>query len=88
MHPVRYDTYYRGNEMSDVGHLVVGALSVLFIAAVIFGLIVVISKYARSQGYGTGPQQPQEPIDIAKSRYAKGEITKEEFEQLKKDLSA
>lgn len=39
----------------------------------------------------SGPAAPtpssSSPLDIAKARYARGEITKEQFEQLKRDLS-
>jgi len=36
----------------------------------------------------TRPSPPahQSPLDIAKARYARGEITHEQYEQLKKDL--
>ncbi len=48
--------------------------------AVIILLIFLIIKWARPVGTGEGP------LDILKKRYAKGEITKDEFEQKKKDL--
>jgi putative membrane protein len=33
------------------------------------------------------PTDKQNPLDIAKESYAKGEITKEQYEQIKRDLS-
>ncbi|MCH7528041.1 MAG: SHOCT domain-containing protein [Candidatus Marinimicrobia bacterium] len=41
-----------------------------------------------SPGRGSGSGGPEAPMDILKTRFAKGEITKEEFEQMKGDLSS
>ncbi len=49
------------------------------IALIVWGVKKVTERSSR-----TGNQSP---LDIAKERYAKGEITKEEFERIKKDLS-
>jgi putative membrane protein len=53
---------------------------------VIIGLIVwgVIAFSRRGVSTYNGRQ---DPLDIAKERYARGEITKEQFEQIKKDLT-
>ncbi len=59
------------------------AFWVLIIALIVWG----IRKLAGSGSSGSGTRQKRDPLDIAKERYAKGEISKQEFEQIKKDLS-
>ena len=54
---------------------------VVGIILVIVGAVTSGAKQDESQ-----LEDDDEPIQILKERYAKGEITKEEFEQMKKDL--
>ncbi len=68
-----------------IGWLVRGAL----FALVIVGLIALAAAIARPSH--VTPMTPvsaanQTPLDILKTRYARGEITKEQYEQLKRDL--
>ncbi len=56
----------------------------LFLIAIIIWLLISQSNRYRDQLRMN--QHPESPIDIIKKRYARGEITKEQFEQMKKDL--
>ena len=49
------------------------------IALIVWG----ISRLSRRNGSSI----KRAPLDMAKERYAKGEISREEFEQIKQDLS-
>jgi putative membrane protein len=64
-------------------------LAMMVFAAVLLIIIivvptVVIIRLLKSHDNNTPSRAA--PLDTAKMRYAKGEISKEEFEQLKKDL--
>lgn len=55
---------------------------VIFWGLLIVGLIFLI-RYLTGTAKGTGGESA---LDILKKRYARGEITKQEFEEKKKDL--
>lgn len=59
---------------------------ILFWGLVIFGLICAVRWLAGLGKSDDGKEPSQKPLDILKARYAKGEIDKEQFEQMKKDL--
>jgi putative membrane protein len=51
------------------------------------GLIALIAWGITRLTRGVSHIPKHDPLDVAKERYARGEITKTDFEQLKKDLS-
>ena len=55
---------------------------------IIIGLVVYLIVKLTTQKGGEGPHGPSQetPMDILKKRYARGEISKEEFDRMKKDL--
>lgn len=55
---------------------------ILVIALIVWG----VRKLVEHGDSKSRPSEKRDPLEIAKERYAKGEISKEEFEQIKKDL--
>ncbi len=64
--------------------LIGGLMMLLFWGGIIFLIFWLLRRQTWHEGYGSGRR---DPLDIAKERYARGEITKEQFEQIKKDLA-
>jgi len=70
------------DHMMDYGYGFGGMLMwIIFIA--IFGVLIYFLMQA-AKGRG---QAGETPLEILKKRYAKGEVTKEEFDRMKKDIS-
>ncbi len=58
-------------------------MMVIFGVLVVVGIVVLI-KWLLSQS--PGKRSSQSALEILKKRYTRGEITKEEFEKIKKDI--
>ena len=74
-------TYHQPNPAVQIAFLV---MIVVFWAVVVYGLVMFINKYAKNND---AKGKADDALNIAKTRYAKGEISKDEFSALKKDLS-
>lgn len=71
-----------GGWMWGVGMWVGGLAMLVFWGALIVGAILVV----RHLGGMPGSDVRTSPLDILKRRYASGEITREQYEQTRKDL--
>ena len=61
----------------------IGILGLIFWILVIIGLVLLIKYLWKSGG---AKIEQESALEILKKRYARGEISKEEFEEKKKDL--
>ena len=62
------------------------ALFMGFGAFVVAGLALIVVWAARQGDHGE-TDRGRSPLDIAKDRYARGELTREQYEQLHRDLT-
>jgi putative membrane protein len=74
--------------MDGMSMMVWGLLSFLFGLLVLF-LFVLAVAYAVKRVWGGGPStltRGESALDLLKKRYARGEISQEEFERIKREI--
>ncbi len=70
-------------------HMWWGGMWMIFPPLLFFLALILIPLYFWQRGNSctSSKDNPETPLEILKKRYAKGEITKEQFEQMKQDIS-
>ena len=75
---------WSGMEGIGWGWIGLGLVHMLLFWALVILVLGALVKWLAGDGR---PFSEQRAIDILKARYAKGELTREQFEQLKRDLA-
>ena len=58
----------------------------IFFVAIVIGVILLIVWLVKISGYSVNDKNSTQSLEILKERYAKGELTKEQYENMKKEL--
>ncbi|MGM0365011.1 MAG: SHOCT domain-containing protein [Actinomycetota bacterium] len=62
-------------------------LGFIFFILIIIGIVLLIVWLIKRTTYpGTEPKTKNKALEVIKERYARGEISKEQYESIKKDL--
>ena len=82
--------YYGPQGPGGWGHMMhygfgYGEMFMWIIFLIVIGLLIYFIVQTRKTK-GQMPTQKESPLDILKMRYAKGEIVREEYERMKRDL--
>jgi putative membrane protein len=59
---------------------------IAFWGLVIWGVVTIVQGFSRDGSYGAGLSPGDSALEILKRRYARGDISKEEYEEKKRDL--
>ena len=74
--------------MGNVGLLIV-LVVLFFLVVVVAGVGVVVWFASQRSGANVASRQPEEDVvEILRRRYARGEITREEYDKMRQDLEA
>lgn len=61
-------------------------MMIVFWGFVIIGIVALV-RYLSDRGGTARPQEPETPLDILRRRYAGGELTKEQFDEMKRNVA-
>ena len=62
-------------------------MMILFWGLIIVGIILLVRYFTLGHGGSTSMKKERDPLEILRERYARGEIDKREFEEMRKDLA-
>jgi len=81
------DRYHEEGEWPGPWHMMgTGGFWMFPFFPIILLAVVLYFVFGKNNARWTGSGSDDSPIELLKRRYAKGEITKEEFDEIKKDL--